>query len=51
MQKDVVLNCDYTVMYDDINNKLEMTNIALLKYLEEPRRCTNKKCFWQYGYT
>ena len=45
LENDAILECNYTVMYDDINNKLEMSNIALIKYLEEPGGVQTKKIF------
>lgn len=45
MQEDAILECNYTVMYDDINDNLEMTNIALLRYLEEPGGIQTKNIF------
>lgn len=45
MENDAILECNYTVMYDDINSKLEMSNIALIKYLEEPGGVQTKKIF------
>lgn len=45
MQEDAILECNYTVMYDDINDNLEMTNVALLRYLEEPGGVQTKNIF------
>lgn len=45
MENEAILECNYTVMYDDINNKLEMSNVALIKYLEEPGGVQTKKIF------
>lgn len=45
MQEDAILECNYTVMYDDINDNLEMTNVALLRYLEEPGGIQTKNIF------
>ena len=36
MQNDAVLECEYVVRFDDMDNERKLSNIALLKYLEEP---------------
>ena len=45
MQNDAVLECEYVVRFDDMDNERKLSNIALLKYLEEPGGVQTKQIF------
>ena len=40
-----VLECEYVVRFDDMDNERKLSNIALLKYLEEPGGVQTKQIF------
>ena len=45
MQNDQILEYEYVVRFDDMDNERKLSNIALLKYLEEPGGVQTKQIF------
>ena len=45
MQNDQILEYEYVVRFDDMDNERKLSNISLLKYLEEPGGVQTKQIF------